>query len=87
MVSPAALGSKRVERGFSIRGRRLEVEQEVEMNETEENTFDDVDTLLRRIYAILQEEDGDSELISQIEGALSLCVLRRECSEINEAEL
>ncbi len=49
------------------------MEQKVEMDDKEECTFEDVEDLLRKAYDILAEGNGDSELMSLIEGALSLC--------------
>jgi hypothetical protein len=50
------------------------------------DAFHDLEDLLRKAYNLLAEENGDSELIEGIQNVLSLCAMRRECSEINEVE-
>jgi hypothetical protein len=46
------------------------------------DTFDGLETLLRQMYDAIR----DDEMMSDIEGVLSMCSLRRECSEINEVD-
>jgi len=52
------------------------------------DTFDGLEPLLRRMYAHFQRLDyrGEryDEMMSDLEHVLSMCALRRECSEINE---
>lgn len=51
-------------------------------------TFDGLEPLLRQLYAHFQRLDYRGELydemMSDLEHVLSICALRRECSEINE---
>jgi hypothetical protein len=52
------------------------------------DTFDGLEPLLRRMYAIFQRADyrGEQydEMMADLEHVLSMCALRRECGEVNE---
>ena len=59
-----------------LEGHERAPERSVGMNDT----FDGLETLLRRMSDVIR----DDKMMSDIEGVLSMCALRRECSEIND---
>jgi hypothetical protein len=49
-------------------------------------SFDNLELLLRAMYDSIDSRDDNDEMQAQIEHILSMCALRRECSEINEVD-